>query len=159
MRSVIIVVLIAAAGFLYTNLQQADRDVSGTLISEGNIDAFAMQVGDCFNDDPEQDATDEIFGVAGIPCSEPHDNEVYAVFDTSLTEFPGNEQMGEVATDECVARFETFVGRDYMSSQLDVLPMYPTRESWDELDDREIVCALYDLDLVKLEGTMRQRGI
>lgn len=101
MRSVIIVVLTAAAGFLYNYLQQADRDVAGSIISEGNIDAFAMQVGDCFNDDPEQDATDE-----------------------------------------CVARFESFVGRDYMSSQLDVLPMYPTRESWDELDDREIVCAV-----------------
>lgn len=159
MRTLVIVILVAAAGFLYTYFQQASRDAGGNIVSEGNIDAFSIQVGDCFNDDPGLDATAEVFGVAGIPCTQPHDNEVYAIFNTSLTEFPGNDRMGEVASDECVARFEAFVGRDYMSSQLDVLPMYPTQESWEQMGDREIVCALYDLDLVKLEGSMRQSGL
>ena len=52
-------------------------------------------------------------------------------------------------------KFEAFVGKDYESSQLDIFPIYPTRQSWNELDDREVVCALYDLDLKKLAGTMR----
>ena len=159
MRSLIVIILIAVAGFLYSYFQQADRDAGGNLISDGNIDAFSMQVGDCFNDDPNLDMTAEVFGVDGIPCNEPHDNEVYAIFNTTLTEFPGDDQIGILAEDECIARFEAFVGRDYMSSQLDVLPIYPTRESWEQVNDREIICAVYDLDLAKLVGSMRQSGI
>lgn len=159
MRSLIVIILIAAAGFLYTYLQQADRDATGTIVSEGNIDAFSMQLGDCFDDADDAAEVDEVFGVAGVPCDQPHDNEVYAIFDTVLTEFPGSEVMGETATDACIERFEAFVGLDYPSSQLDVFPMYPTVESWNQRDDREIVCALYDLSLEKLTGTMRNSGI
>lgn len=155
MRSMAVIAFLALAGFLYTYFQQADRDASGAIVSEGNIDAFAIQVGDCFDDAEDAADVDQVFGVAGIPCEQAHDNEVYAIFDAVLADFPGNEQMGEVATEACIERFEAFVGRDYPSSQLDVLPMYPTLESWNQRDDREIVCALYDVSLEKLVGSMR----
>ncbi len=159
MRNFIIAIVVIAAGYFISQLQQADRDSTGAIVSEGTIDAFQIRVGDCFNDDASDEETVEIFGVAGVPCDQPHDNEVYAVFDSTLTEFPGSDEIAELAYAGCIDRFEGFVGRDYPSSQLDVLPMYPTAESWSQRDDREIVCALYDLDLAKLEGSMRGSGI
>jgi hypothetical protein len=161
MRSLIIAIIAIAAGYFYIQYQQADRDETGAVVSEGAIDAFQIQVGDCFNDAPDQGKEDtiQVFDVAGIPCSQPHDNEVYAIFDAALAEFPGSDEMSNLAHEACVERFEAFVGRDYETSKLDVYPMYPTIESWNQRDDREIVCALYDPDLAKLTGSMRGTGI
>ena len=162
MKSIGIWIVIAATAYYVVNTQQADRDEAGTIIAAGNIDAFKIQVGDCYNDEAAADTIEEnieIAGVAGLPCTEPHDNEVYAVFNTTLTEFPGPEEISSLAFEECLGRFDNFVGAKYEDSQLDVTIMYPTDESWKQLTDREIVCALYDLDLAKLEGSMRNSKI
>ena len=69
-----------------------------------------MQVGDCFNDDtpisaePDEVTVEarDVSEVAGIPCSEPHDNEVYAVFDLDLSAFPGADEIREIALESCL---------------------------------------------------------
>lgn len=149
--------ILAALGFVaYGAMTGADRDSSGAIVGEGTVDAFNMQVGDCFNDTGTYD--DEITSVPGVPCSEPHDNEAFAVFDISLPEYPSEDAMGEIAYNSCVERFEAFVGRDYESSSLEVTTMYPTQGSWNQ-DDREIVCAIYSMDTVKLVGSAKGRGL
>lgn len=162
MKSIGIWIVIAAIAYFVVNMQQADRDEAGAIIAAGDIDAFKIQVGDCYNDEPATETTEEtteFTDVAGLPCTEPHDNEVYAVFDTALTEFPGAEEMSNQSFEECLGRFDDFVGTKYEDSQLDITVMYPTSESWNELTDREIICVLYDLDLAKLEGGMRNSQI
>jgi hypothetical protein len=54
----------------------------------------------------------------------------------------------------CVAEFEAYVGLSYPESALEVFPITPTQGSWDN-GDREIICALYNLDLSKLTGSMQ----
>ena len=159
MRSWIITIAIVAISYLYFQSQQADRDATGSIVVEGNIDAFDIRVGDCFNDQATSDEANEISGVEGVPCGQPHDNEVYAVFNSTFSSFPGVEAMSEAANTGCIDRFEAFVGLDYQSSSLYVYPMFPTLESWNQADDRGIVCALYDMDLSQLEGSMRGTGI
>jgi hypothetical protein len=134
-----------------------ERDDEGTITTEGNIDVFKMHVGDCFDDEAlfDSDETVELTGVAGIPCSEPHDNEVYAVFDVGFSNFPGDEEMAEATFDLCLERFEEFVGRSYETSALDIFPIYPTSQSWTQEDDREVICAVYDIEGQKLEGSAR----
>ena len=149
--------ILAALGFVtYGAMTGADRDSSGAIVDAGTVDAFNMQVGDCF-DDADSNA-EEITSVPGVPCSEPHDNEAFAVFDVSLPEYPSEEAMGELAYNSCVERFEGFVGRDYQSSSLEVTTMYPTQGSWAQ-DDREIVCAIYDMESKKLVGSAKGRGL
>ena len=134
-----------------------ERDVEGVITTEGNIDAFRVQLGDCFNDPGEIGPGEEVevSGLAGIPCSEPHDNEVYAVFDVSLASFPGDEEIGDIAFEACLERFEAFVGRGYETSALDVSYFYPSRTSWSEQGDRTVFCAVFDINLNKLEGSVR----
>jgi hypothetical protein len=134
---------------------EADRDASGSIVTEGAVDAFNMKVGDCFDDQ----ASEQIFDVPGRPCSEPHDNEVFALFDAVLDEYPGSEEMTRYGAEKCIARFEAFVGRDYESSALDVFPITPTSQSWDLQNDREVICALFRVDLGKMTGSMRGSGI
>lgn len=142
-------------------VMEAKRDETGAIVAEGTIDAFKIRVGDCFDDSDSASVGEEssVTGVHGVPCSQPHDNEVYAVFDVNLTEFPSGDGMAQVAFDSCLERFESFVGRDYPSSALDILTLYPSYESWHRQNDREVVCALYDVTLSKLEGTVQGRAL
>ena len=131
----------------------ADRDETGAIVAEGSVDAFQMRVGDCFDDGSTFDDS-EVDSVPGVPCAKPHDNEVYAVYEVATASFPG-EGMAEMAHDGCIQRFEEFVGKDYDSSSLDIATLYPSRESWQQQNDREVVCAVYDVDSKKLTGTVK----
>ncbi len=148
-------ILVAIGVFAYKMYDSADRDSTGAIVDSGTIDVFDLKVGDCFDDGDAY--SDEISTLPAVPCSEPHDNEAYAAFNVSLDSFPGDIAMWEMASEECYNRFEGFVGRDYESSQLDFFTLHPTSESW-AMNDREIVCALYDMDLNKLTGSMKGSG-
>ena len=50
--------------------------------------------------------------------------------------------MGDMASDVCLGRFESFVGRDYETSELDIFTMYPTSESWAQKDREGGLCGL-----------------
>lgn len=142
-------------------VMEAKRDETGSIVSEGTINAFKIRVGDCF-DDSDTDYTGEessVTGVHGVPCAQPHDNEVYAVFDVDLTEFPKDDGMAYIAFESCLERFESFVGRDYLTSSLDIVTLHPSYESWHRQKDREVVCALYDVTLSKLEGSVQGRAL
>jgi len=130
----------------------ADRDETGAIVAEGGVDAFQMRVGDCFNDGSTFD-DQEVNSVPGVPCTDPHDNEVYAVYDVAAAEFPG-EEMADIAHAGCEERFQAFVGKDYDSSSLDIATLYPSPESWRQ-NDREVVCAVFDVDAKKLAGSVK----
>jgi hypothetical protein len=127
------------------------------------MSVFSIRVGDCFDDSQEVlDAGADVVefqDLAGLPCSEPHDNEVYAVFDLYLERFPGADALFDMASDECLERFESFVGMSYEESILGLYPVYPTEESWSQRDDREVVCAVFHIELEKLTGSMKGSGI
>lgn len=116
------------------------------------IDAFGIGLGECINL-PDEDLVDTLEGVA---CTQPHDAEVYSIFDMAHTAapYPGEEAVIDAAFDGCLAAFQTFVGVAYEFSELDVYYLHPTEESWKDLDDREIVCLLTALDGSKLTGSM-----
>jgi len=137
----------------------AERDESGNIVTEGAVDAFAMKVGDCFNDSAAILSDEAVDAVSGLPCTEPHDNEVFAQFDVTLDEYPGDEPISELSAKACIDRFEAFVGKPYDTSELDTFAVFPTRESWKMLGDREVLCAVYHVDEKKLTGSMEDAGI
>ena len=148
-------IAIAAGAYLVNSMTQADRDETGAIVDAGSLDAFQMRVGDCFDDGSafaEENAS--IGSVPGVPCSSPHDNEVYAVFDVDAPSFPG-DAMADMAHDACLARFEAFVGKDYESSTLDVASLFPSKDSWNQQNDREVICAVYDIEAKKLTGSVK----
>lgn len=148
---------VVVMGYLaYGAITNADRDDSGAIVGEGDIDAFDMRVGDCF--DNSSSSGDEVSELPGIPCSQPHDYETYAVFDVSIDRYPSEESMSELAHESCLQRFGPFVGIDFDSSVLEITTLHPSIESWQQ-DDREIVCALYDMSKEKLVGSTKGSGI
>ena len=157
MNNLALYALVALGGVGYNAIMSADRDQSGSIVDAGYVDAFALRVGDCFNDTTAMEHG-EIVNLPGVPCSEPHDNEVYALIDVDLTEFPGDDAIGNLAMERCLERFPSFVGRDYDSSSLDIFTMQPSRESF-AANDREVICAVYDMEFGKLEGSVKGRAL
>lgn len=121
----------------------AERDDEGTITDAGDEDVFDLRVGDCFNDPPQDE---ELETVSAVPCSEPHDAEVYAEFDTAEEgdAYPGESALGTEAGQGCSERFEDFVGVAPESSSLSVHFLLPTQLSWDNIGDREITCLVVD---------------
>ena len=158
MKSWAIYIAAALGFFIYGTVTDVDRDASGAIVGEGSVDAFQIRVGDCFNDSHYGEGEYEVSDVPGVPCSEPHDNEAFAVFDLAIDSFPEDDGMGEIAYGSCFERFEAFVGKDYESSTLEINIMYPSPESWQQ-NDREVICAVFDMDANKLVGSAKDRGL
>lgn len=131
------------------------RDDDGAIVEGGNTDVFSLAVGDCFNDE-QADAT-ELESVPTVPCSEPHDNEVYAEYTFPAGDYPGLEAVQATAADECIAAFDAFVEYPYLDSALYIFPLYPTEDGWNEIDDRLVTCAIYDPEQ-QVTGTLAGAG-
>lgn len=113
-------------------------------------DVFTLAVGDCFNDEGQED---EVSEVPIVDCAQPHDNEIFHVFDLEDGDYPGDDAIFDAAIAQCDAAFETFAGVPYEESALDWDPFYPTEESWEQADDREVACYIYDPDS-QVTGTL-----
>ncbi len=155
--------LVAGVGLVgagYAGLGGQDnstRDEAGQIVEAGEVGAFRIRVGDCFN----AEAADEIESVAGVPCSQPHDGEAYYAFFLPEGDgsYPGEDAVLEQAIERCLDQFVPFVGHDYQTSELDFWPMYPTEGSWDHLDDREVLCVLANYDGTKKVGAGENAGV
>ncbi|GAB3605287.1 septum formation family protein [Conyzicola nivalis] len=127
---------------------QAERDPETQEIAEaGQQDVYSVAVGDCFNDG--SGSSEEVSDVPAVPCSEPHDNEIYYLFDLAGDEFPADAE--QLADTGCYDQFATFVGLDYESSALDYFPILPTADTW-STGDREVICSVFDS--VQTTGTL-----
>ena len=99
--------------------------------------------------------------IATVPCDQPHDVEIGAVFDHPSgpgADFPGEVSVDGFATGECIARFEAYVGAAYEASTLDIAYVAPGEDGWED-GDRRIACVLYHLDFAPLTGSVRGTGI
>ena len=155
-------ILIASGLIVIVNLgcSPAERSESGEIESAGSVDAFALRVGDCYDDQMfSSDGFSEVSDVPGVPCSVAHDNEVYATFDLSGSEFPGDDEVVELADEGCLDRFEGAIGATYEESVLLITTLYPTRASWTQAEDREVICGAYHMELEKLTGSVLNSGM
>ena len=135
----------------------AERNEAGEITTAGTVDAFEVQVGDCL--DAETFTSSEISEVPGVPCTEPHDYQVYAAFDISEVKWPGDERVDELATAGCYDRFAGAIGRSYDESAIDFTTIYPTEGSWKQRDDREVLCVAYHMEGELLTASVIGSGL
>jgi hypothetical protein len=136
--------------------ETSEPPVTDTIDVEGEFKSvFDLEEGDCW-DDPEESSS-QVNEVEVLPCDQPHDNEIYLVFDLPDGEFE-QTAVEQGSNEGCEADFETFVGIDAETSELDFFPIYPTEASWAD-GDREVICSLYDEELRKLVGSMEGKEV
>jgi len=138
-----VVVVAAIAAIAIFVPEDAERDESGEIVEGGEVSVFDLSEGDCWNNVPDEGQETET--VDAVPCTEPHESEVFAVFDVELgEEWPGLDAVTTEAETQCVQRFESFVGLTYDESVLNLFYFNPIEESWTQLNDREVVCVVLD---------------
>ncbi len=114
------------------------RDDEGEIVEGGEIDVFQVQEGDCLLLPSE---TNEVSSFEGVACDEPHDGEIYELFDiTGYDEYPGDAVVSEKADEGCFNAFEPFIGLEYAQSAYFVQQFVPNEITWDQNDDREVIC-------------------
>lgn len=134
------------------------RDDSGAIVEPANIDALSLRIGDCFDDAAGVVGEGSFESIDVLPCSDPHDNEIYAAIDFPADGddiYPGPLLIDEFAVDACFEAFEPYVGLSYEFSRFDYGWMTPTLEGWTDAGDHEILYLLWDIDLLKLEGSKK----
>ncbi len=134
-----------------TATETADESAVESSADDDTQSVFDLEVGSCY-DLPSGDVVEE---VRVVDCDEPHDQEVIALVQYPAgpgEEFPGSEEIGAFADDECTSQFEQYVGVPYAESELLGFALMPTAETW-PVGDREIVCAVY-LEDEQLDGSV-----
>ena len=148
--------LVAAVAAAIGITTAAERNAAGEITSAGSVGAFEVRVGDCFDD--EAFASTEISEVPGVPCTQEHDNEVYAAFDLP-GDWPGEARIEELAYEGCFDRFAGAIGKSYEESLIDYTTIFPSEGSWKQLDDREVLCVAYHMEGEKLMGSVLGSGL
>lgn len=134
---------------------ETTRDESGAIVDGGGVGAFVLQEGDCFL---EPDAG-LVQSVEAVPCSEPHDAEVFSNIVLEGGAFPGDDALGETASDRCVADFDAYVGTPYMDSALDVSWLAPSEQSWTSINDTTITCLVVTMDGSQRTASAENSGV
>jgi hypothetical protein len=84
---------------------------------------YDLRIGDCFNYREREGIIEE---VERVSCSKPHTSEVIQVVAMPGTAYPGDDAVDEYAWLNCPGRTDW--------------PLVPTRDSWESVGVREIVC-------------------
>lgn len=137
---------VATAVFVFVAVDRntADRDPdTGTITSGGEVSVLSLEPGDCVNglEDGSLSLT-----LPAVPCDEPHEAEVYSVFDVTLDgEWPGEDPILDEAESRCLEYMERDFPETYADDQVDIFYLYPSEDTW-RTGDREVVCFAYYLD-------------
>ena len=119
--------------------QDAERDGSGAVTAADEVSVEKLRVGDCL----ETPADGVVVDLKAIPCSEPHDGEVYHSFELPDGDFPGETQVQQLGETGCVEQFTAFVGTSFEESELGLLPLTPVAEGWEQ-GDQGVLCIVQD---------------
>lgn len=119
-------------------LDETTRNDQGAIVQEGELGVFNFVVGDCITNLADADTIDK---ATGVPCSQPHEYEVYSETFLSDNSETLPTDIETQAGEYCMSQFASYVGIDYNSSGLDFTALFPTQESWTG-GDKEITCML-----------------
>jgi|SRR5262245_31972837 len=126
-----------------------------TTVELTNI-AFPFLVGDCFDDSAH--GQPEAGELTRIDCASPHDGEVYALpalpGEPGAT-YPGDDEVTSQGDRLCLDAFAPYVGIEYQDSKWDYFYFVPVEQTWNDFDDRQVVCYLVHPGLDKIEGSLR----
>lgn len=133
------------------------RDEAGAIVEAGDLGAFRIRIGDCIGGGID----DLVETVDGVPCDQPHEYEIYYAFNLPEGDgdFPGETEVEDQSNEGCFGAFESFVGLPYEDSIYGFNVLTPTEGSWDEVDDREVLCLIGNYDGSMKSGSARDTGL
>jgi hypothetical protein len=117
-----------------------DRNPTGQGTGKGSVSAFDLAVGDCLNG---LKAGSNLSSLPRVPCTEPHEGEVFAVFDLPAGAYPGESRLADQARRQCADRFEGYAPSAVDDTSIELFFLHPTQLSWAQ-GDHEVTCVATD---------------
>jgi len=141
-KTVSLAAIILVAGVALTGCSTIKDvvDVATPIVEAVNDQDSWITVGDCFDETSDEIVSD----VPTIDCALPHDYEVYAEFDIDRADWPGDDEVFNLADAGCYAPFGSYVGLPFDASALDYTYYVPTQDGWENYDDHAVSCILFD---------------
>ncbi|MEO7126201.1 MAG: septum formation family protein [Nakamurella sp.] len=114
------------------------------------VSAFDVTVGECFL--APKAVTGELADLSKVPCSVKHQQELFAKAtfeppagttasaDIAGDTYPGDAALDTFAKGACAEAFTGYVGIAYPDSGLWMTYLLPSARSWQQGDDRAILC-------------------
>jgi len=130
-----------------------DDPTSATTVPNG-VRLVDLEPGTCF----QRPADTDVRTVEQVGCRRPHDAEAYAVFALPFPAddpFPGGSEVQSLAQMGCQERFADYVGQAYEDSQYYFSAIAPTRKSWEDRNDRRVLCSIIAADGGQLDVSVR----
>lgn len=112
---------------------------------------FGLQPGQCFNSLPNG-----IAGAHAVPCTQPHDGEIYGVFRVAGHDWPGGAALGSQARLGCQARLTGYLNPQLDTSGLAESYAYPNQGAW-AAGEHMVICEIRGTQ-GKLTGSVRASG-
>lgn len=98
----------------------------------------------------------EVTNIPTVDCAKEHTHELYAVVPYDEDDvFPGLAALDTFAERVCIAAFEPYVGVSPFDSSLSFSWLVPTLASWNNDDDRDVLCVVGLFDGNSLTGSVR----
>jgi hypothetical protein len=107
---------------------------------------FDISPGQCFNAPKSVKA--ELSNLTKVSCTTAHTQESYAVVgypsagsgSVAPGAYPGGDALDKFAKGVCAQHFTKYVGVDYLDSSLFFTYLLPSARSWEQNDDRNVLC-------------------
>jgi hypothetical protein len=149
----VVVAVIVLAGSVAGWYFGAGRSESGEITRAGDLTATDLRVGDCY--DLKDPASVEVDNVTARPCTAEHEYQIFFVGSLPEGDYPAEETFQAFVEDNCVPAFDTFVGKAYTDSELEIFWFYPMSDAWGA-GDQSVQCAVYHPRIHRL--TESQQG-
>lgn len=110
---------------------------------------FDVRPGQCFV--APKDVKAELSNLSQVACTKAHTQEAYAAVSYQAAgstasaspaagAYPGSDVLEKFAKGVCAQRFTGYVGVDYLQSSLYFTYLLPSARSWEQDDDRTVLC-------------------
>lgn len=138
---------LAVAGLVLSGLWLVGGVAIGVLVAltsgsdpGDRVRVQTLSPGDCVNGLHDNKPTTSL---PTVPCTEPHDGEVYAVFDLPGGDYPGLDEAGRLAQIGCIDRKATLPTEVADDSNFKLFLLYPNEPSWNA-GDHAVTCVATD---------------
>jgi uncharacterized protein DUF4190/putative regulator of septum formation len=119
--------------------QQAESSGSFPGSGRGSVNVFHLQPGQCFHNPAAGQTAFGVTQVSVVPCTVPHDAQVFAVFRARGTAFPGQAGLRHQAAVGCRSRLAGNVDKTKIRRGMSLRFLFPAAGSWGS-GQRRITC-------------------
>jgi hypothetical protein len=106
-----------------------------------STNVFALRPGQCFQNPPASQTVLGVTYVTVVPCSKPHNAQVFVQFTATGTSYPGVESLKRQADTGCHARVKKNVQPSKIKNSMTLHYLYPLQSSWTS-GHKDITCLI-----------------